>query len=202
MIGSFAIFHQLNERQFAVLPAQKTVLDVPLRDMPVLKVPEEMEMRVTSKSQGAAMDARAPSSRMLFANPMPMAEAPSSKTSVPSAASNIVIIDGDTIAIGRERIRILSIDTPETFHSRCENELVLGLKAKQRLRELLNRGEVRIERDGEDRYRRTLAKVFVGDIDIGETLVREGFAQRYKPGSAAKLQRLQTWCGPDARLNG
>lgn len=124
-----------------------------------------------------------------------------SMTSAASAASNVVIVDGDTIAIGHERIRILSIDTPETFRSRCENELVLGLQAKERLRELLDSGDIRIERDGQDRYRRTLANIFVGSIDVGETLIREGHALRYKPGSAAKLRRLQAWCGQDARLD-
>ena len=40
------------------------------------------------------------------------------------------------------RIRIVQIDTPETFGPRCENELILGLKAKKRLRELLDSGTV------------------------------------------------------------
>jgi hypothetical protein len=44
-----------------------------------------------------------------------------------------VIIDGDTIALGTERIRLLNIDAPESFRSRCERELVMGLKAKERL---------------------------------------------------------------------
>ena len=121
--------------------------------------------------------------------------------SAASAAPNIRIIDGDTIAVGHERIRILSIDTPETFRSRCENELVLGLRAKERLRELLDGGDIRIEPNGQDRYRRTLANVFAGDVDVGETLIREGYALRYEPGGSAKLRRLQTWCGPDARLD-
>ena len=118
----------------------------------------------------------------------------------PTFAGNVTIIDGDTIAVGHERIRILSIDTPETFRSRCENELVLGLRAKERLRELLDSGDIRIERDGQDRYRRTLANVFAGDIDVGETLIREGYALRYEPGRVAKLRRLRAWCGPDATL--
>ena len=42
----------------------------------------------------------------------------------------------------RLRIRIVQIDTPETFGPRCENELILGLKAKKRLRELLDSGTV------------------------------------------------------------
>lgn len=126
--------------------------------------------------------------------------------SAATAASGVVIVDGDTIAVGHERIRILSIDTPETFHSRCENELMLGLKAKERLRELLDRGDIRIERDGQDRYRRTLAKVFVWTrdgqkIDVGETLIREGHALPYRPGAEAKLERLKVWCGSNATFD-
>ena len=52
------------------------------------------------------------------------------------------IIDGDTIDIDGVRIRIVQIDTPETFGPRCENELILGRKAKKRLRELLDSGTV------------------------------------------------------------
>jgi hypothetical protein len=36
----------------------------------------------------------------------------------------------------------VEINTPETFGPRCENELILGLKAKKRLRELLDGGTV------------------------------------------------------------
>jgi hypothetical protein len=49
---------------------------------------------------------------------------------------------GDTIDIDGVRIRIIQIDTPETFGPRCENELILGRKAKKRLRELLDCGTV------------------------------------------------------------
>jgi endonuclease YncB( thermonuclease family) len=51
-----------------------------------------------------------------------------------------VIIDGDTFALGSERVRVLNIDAPETRGSRCERELVLGLKAKERLADLGRRG--------------------------------------------------------------
>jgi endonuclease YncB( thermonuclease family) len=117
----------------------------------------------------------------------------------PARADPIVLlVDGDTIKIGSERIRIVDIDAPESFLSRCEAELVLALAAKQRLRELLDGGPVRIEVTGTDRYRRTLAHVFAGDVDIGATLVAEGHALPYQPGPTAKLARLKAWCGPDA----
>ena len=75
------------------------------------------------------------------------------------AMAGVYVIDGDTLDIDGTRIRILSIDTPETFRSRCDNELKLGLAAKQRLRELLDSGEVSYTPDGVDRFGRTLAHV-------------------------------------------
>jgi endonuclease YncB( thermonuclease family) len=120
-------------------------------------------------------------------------------------ASNVNIVDGDTLSINGARIRIVEIDTPETFRSRCENELVLGLKAKERLRSLVDSGTVTFEATGTDRYRRTLARVFVTrgteKINVGKTLMEEGFALPYRRGGEAKLKRLRTWCGPDAQLD-
>ena len=55
-----------------------------------------------------------------------------------SVQAATIIIDGDTIDIDGVRIRIIQIDTTETFGPCCENELLLGRKAKKRLRELLD----------------------------------------------------------------
>jgi micrococcal nuclease len=107
-----------------------------------------------------------------------------------------VIMDGDTFALGSERVRILNIDAPETRGSRCEQELVLGLKAKERLADLLRAESVDIIRDGEDRYRRTLARVSVGGLDVGSVLVGEGLALPWRDGPEAREARLQHWCGP------
>jgi hypothetical protein len=90
-----------------------------------------------------------------------------------SAAARTVLIDGDTFDLDGERIRILNIDTPETFRSRCENELVLGLRAKQRLRQLLDSGPLTIVRENKDYWGRTLAYVLAGEQDVGEVLIRE-----------------------------
>ena len=111
-------------------------------------------------------------------------------------------VDGDTISVKGERIRILGIDAPESFGSRCDRELKLALKAKERLRALLNSGPLSIERQGTDRYGRTLARVYAGGVDVGQALLAEGYVLRYAPGLAAKEARLKVWCGPDARLRG
>jgi micrococcal nuclease len=69
-----------------------------------------------------------------------------------------------------------NIDSPETHGPRCEKELVRGLKAKERLTELLRGGRIEVEREGRDRYGRTLARVSAGGRDVGDVLIREGLA--------------------------
>ena len=93
-----------------------------------------------------------------------------------------------------ERVRILNIDAPETRGSCCERELVLGLKAKERLAGLLRAGSVDIVRDGEDRDSRTLARVSVSGIDVGSVLIGEGLALPWRDGPEAR--EVQYWCGP------
>jgi hypothetical protein len=74
------------------------------------------------------------------------------------------VIDGDTVAIARERIRVLGIDAPETREARCERERVAGYQTKARVVDLLRFG------------RSTLARIIVDGRDLGEQLVREKLA--------------------------
>jgi endonuclease YncB( thermonuclease family) len=110
------------------------------------------------------------------------------------ASSTPVIIGGDTVSISGERIRILNIDAPESHQPHCEAELVAGLKAKERLAQLVRSGPVQITRDGQDRYRRTLARISVGGRDVGTVLVQEGLALPWQDGAAAKEARTRRWC--------
>ena len=70
---------------------------------------------------------------------------------VSSAHAARILTDGDPVDIDGTRIRIQNIDTPETFRSRCENELISG--PKQRLREILDSGPVTFTPIGKDRWR-------------------------------------------------
>jgi micrococcal nuclease len=106
-----------------------------------------------------------------------------------------VIIDDDTVVFGSERVRILNIDTPETRGSHCERELVAGLKAKERLAEILRAGPMEVEREGKDRYRRTLTRLSVNGRDVGALLIREGLALPWQDGAEAKETRRRHWCG-------
>lgn len=100
-------------------------------------------------------------------------------------------IDGDTIEIDGETIRILNIDTPEIRHAQCDAERRLGEVAKQRVARLLRAGRIGIRRgDGgrmTDKYGRTLAVVDIDGVDIGEQLIAEGLARPW-------TGKRRSWC--------
>ena len=92
------------------------------------------------------------------------------------------VYDGDTIRMDGNRVRLMTIDTPEIFSPQCSAELALGRRASARLRALLNDGEVELERSGSrdrDQYGRLLRIVTVDGASVGYTLVREGLARRW-----------------------
>ena len=105
----------------------------------------------------------------------------------------ICVIDGDTITIRSERIRIANIDAPEIGHPKCDAERRLGLVARKRLAELLGSGQVDIERGDpksdriKDRYGRTLALVYIDGKDAGETLIEELLARPWQG-------KRRNWC--------
>ena len=120
------------------------------------------------------------------------------KTTASARAEPIRVIDGDTVEVAGETIRLADIDTPErTPRARCDAEARLAELATARLRVLLAERPWRIERqhkrDGTlrlDRYERTLAILaFSADgQSIGLALVSEGLAVAWEG-------RRHDWCG-------
>ena len=99
------------------------------------------------------------------------------------------VVDGDTLWIHGQKVRVADIDAPETHDYRCLSEKALGDRATQRLNQLVNSGPVAlqsIERD-EDRYGRKLRIVTVNGNSVGDTLVSEGLARYYEGGR-------RPWC--------
>jgi endonuclease YncB( thermonuclease family) len=99
------------------------------------------------------------------------------------------VVDGDTLWIGGEKVRVADIDAPETHEFRCAEEKALGDQATQRLIQLVNSGPVSlqpIDRD-HDVYGRKLRIVTVNGTSVGETLVSEGLARFYEGGR-------RPWC--------
>ncbi len=97
-------------------------------------------------------------------------------------AEVVEVTDGDTIEVelvggGRERVRYIGIDTPE---SNPDQPLeCFGPEAAEANRELVEDRRVRLQPGPEqrDRYGRLLAFVRVGDTLVNAELVRRGYAR-------------------------
>jgi endonuclease YncB( thermonuclease family) len=94
-----------------------------------------------------------------------------------------LVIDGDTIEISGERIRLHGIDTPEANQTclndfgkrwQCGQEATLALKALIRDHSITCKGAER------DKYRRLIAVCFAGLNDLNAEMVRQGWALAYR----------------------
>lgn len=99
------------------------------------------------------------------------------------------VVDGDTLYIDGQKIRIADIDTPEIAQPACPREEELGLAATARLVELMNGGGIGVRRQGrdEDRYGRKLRILVSQGRSLGDTLVAEGLAHPWRG-------RKANWC--------
>jgi len=105
------------------------------------------------------------------------------------------VIDGDTLEIHGTRIRLWGIDAPESTQL-CRGEDSLryrcGAKSANDLDTFIARRLVSCQARDLDRYGRTVATCLVGVIDLGDWLVRNGFAldwPQYSKGRYADAQR-------------
>lgn len=95
------------------------------------------------------------------------------------ATNRLTVVDGDTVRLDGETIRLIGFDTPETFEAACESERVRGEAATARLRDLLDAAsEARLSfRANPDRYQRRLAQLMLDGEDLAVTVVDEGLAR-------------------------
>jgi len=87
------------------------------------------------------------------------------------------IVDGDTFeTTDKEKVRMLGINTPE------HNEKYFDI-AKSNLEKLILNQSVKLEygKDKKDLYGRTLAYVYLGDINVNLEQIKGGFANAYFP---------------------
>src|SRR5512134_2004810 len=100
------------------------------------------------------------------------------------------VIDGDTIVVAGERIRLQGIDAPE-LQQTCTaygQPWACGRTSAEWLRERLNGRQVECVGHARDRYERLLAVCYVGGDSINERLVSEGWALDYRKYSSDYLQ--------------
>ena len=92
------------------------------------------------------------------------------------------IIDGDTIHIKNNKIRLHGIDAPETKQTcKINNEdWFCGKQSTKELKHLINKQIVECITNDIDRYKRYIAICSVNEININQWMVRNGWAIAYR----------------------
>ena len=92
------------------------------------------------------------------------------------------IIDGDTIHIGKNKIRLYGIDAPEINQTCTIKEKIwdCGIESFLALKNIILENEVECEITDIDQYKRFIARCFVNKININKYLVRNGWAIAYR----------------------
>ncbi len=93
--------------------------------------------------------------------------------------NNATVVDGDTLIVQGERVRLWGMDAPElgqTCTSQFGKPYRCGFRAAEVLTNLIAGKKVDCWVESEDRYQRHVATCTVGGQDIGEAMVRAGWA--------------------------
>lgn len=97
-------------------------------------------------------------------------------TICPPGPRDNCIVDGDTLWLGGEKMRLVDVDTPE-MRGACPAERALARRARLKLAEHLASGDVTIQRRGQDSYGRTLVLISVDGRSVGDLLVADDLAR-------------------------
>ncbi len=112
------------------------------------------------------------------------------RPSYADVAGPATVVDGDTIVVAGERVRLQGIDAPE-LHQTCTaygQEWPCGRTSAEWLRDQLRGRQVECVGHARDRYARLLAVCYVGGEDLNERIVREGWALDFRRYSTDYLQ--------------
>jgi endonuclease YncB( thermonuclease family) len=112
-----------------------------------------------------------------------------------------IIHDGDTLSIGKQRIRLQGVSAPEFSDPR-------GPRSRAALEDIVNGRDLACWPDGTKSFKRIVARCFIGEIDIGRALIVQGwafadrrFAQDYDGAElAARRSGLGLWGRPDNKI--
>lgn len=107
-----------------------------------------------------------------------------------NTSSKTCVVDGDTIWLKGNNLRLKDFDTPEPQTDICggDVEVALANRASDRLLELLNDNRWTVETYGLDNTgKRVLATIRIDGRDVGDFLIKEGLARRWPEGD-------EWWC--------
>ncbi|WP_229664632.1 thermonuclease family protein [Sphingomonas metalli] len=92
------------------------------------------------------------------------------------------VVDGDTLRVGSERVRLFGVDAPELSQI-CDAEgakVACGRRAAQWLRSRVQGHTLQCSAVDKDRYGRLVARCRIGGVDLGQSIVESGWATAYR----------------------
>lgn len=89
------------------------------------------------------------------------------------------VIDGDTIIVGTDRVRLAEVDAPELKERG-------GPESKKALADMILHRVVRVEWKRRGRYRRIIGQVYYGRLWINRALIAGGWARPYSERKAPR----------------
>jgi endonuclease YncB( thermonuclease family) len=115
------------------------------------------------------------------------------------------VVDGDTLEIHGQRIRLHGVDAPESKQT-CEKDEKLyrcGQQAAFALSDKIGRATIHCDQQDIDRYKRIVAICRLGDEYLNAWMVRQGWALAYRQysldyvdeESAARAAKAGIWVG-------
>lgn len=116
-------------------------------------------------------------------------------------AGHFRVVDGDTLVLGEERIRLLGIDAPELSQICVDGEAQrnCGQDAREQLASMVTDAGVQCSGHSKDKYGRLLAICTAGERDLNAAMVRSGNAVSYgayeDEERFAKAERRGLWAG-------
>lgn len=100
----------------------------------------------------------------------------------PAVASEVYVVDGDTIHLDGKIYRLEGIDAPEIRQTCVSEESLVyrcGLAATIALRTMLKAGPVTCAPSGTDQYGRTIAHCAAGGVEVNREMVSQGMARAF-----------------------
>ncbi|MCD4511351.1 thermonuclease family protein [Brucella pseudogrignonensis] len=118
-----------------------------------------------------------------------------------SATGSVYVIDGDTVILNKVHIRLLGIDAPEMEQTcRVEgSDYACGRDARNALKNRIGKAAIRCEKEGFDKYGRDLGRCYLGDRDLNQWMVEQGWAVSYgdyrSAEASARREKRGIWAG-------